>query len=275
MSAPQQMMVGGRSWLTLSEAINEAALTGNLKLALDVGDAASYTSGQKWLDQSGNGYDFFLGADAGATGDPSTSPSFAAGKKSAYFSTGGTGAYFKYDAANETWMNNLHKNGAAFTIFAVVYVDGGDVNPRTVCCATQAFGGSAGIFLESGTNYVNFQVIGASGTVLSKAGLGGSIPGGYPGWHFVALSLDEAVGAGGGFFYANGAYAQVSGSDTFDSTYVSPSAAAASMVMRLLNDDSGTSGSNSRIAMFAAWDVAMGKAAIDRLYYRLLNRYSA
>jgi hypothetical protein len=50
-------------------------LVTNCKLVLDAGEASSYTSGQSWLDLSGNGYDFFLGSTSGAAAnDPFGGP---------------------------------------------------------------------------------------------------------------------------------------------------------------------------------------------------------
>ena len=64
-------MAGTGKNYPLIDYIGELSLNSNLVLCLDAGDANSYTSGQKWLDRSGNGYDFFLGTtDSVQASDP-------------------------------------------------------------------------------------------------------------------------------------------------------------------------------------------------------------
>src|SRR5688572_18803052 len=102
-----QLLFGGAG-LSLFQAITQAGLTSNLQLCVDSGDALSYPgSGQKFLDRSGNGYDFFLGVDGTVE---STDPTFTGevGTGKAYWALDGT-AFFTYDTTNETWMQNIHK----------------------------------------------------------------------------------------------------------------------------------------------------------------------
>lgn len=108
--------------ISLYDAINSSGLTSNLKLCLDAGDSASYDPAvqtAKWLDTSGNGFDFFRGStNVTDAGDPTFNGSAGGLSSSEFWSTDG-GDYFTYDAANETWMNNMHKTGALWTVFAV------------------------------------------------------------------------------------------------------------------------------------------------------------
>jgi hypothetical protein len=107
-----------------SSILSSLGLASNLKLCLDAGDAASYTSGQSWLDRSGGGYDFFLGAGGSADGaDPTFNGTPGGLSSSEYFSFDG-GDNFTYDTTNETWMQNLHKDNAAFWMMAWVYFGG-------------------------------------------------------------------------------------------------------------------------------------------------------
>ena len=93
--------------------IVDASLTSGLQLCLDAGSASSYDgSSQKWLDLSGNGQDFFRGADGSATTDDPTFNGSAGGLSSSeYFSLDG-GDFFRYDAANTAAMNGVHHNNA-------------------------------------------------------------------------------------------------------------------------------------------------------------------
>ena len=78
------------------------SLTTNLKLCLDAGDINSYSgSGQKWLDRSGLGHDFFLGVDGSAnTDDPTFNGSPGNASSNEYFSVDG-GDFFRYDSTGE------------------------------------------------------------------------------------------------------------------------------------------------------------------------------
>lgn len=98
---------------SLYQIISGLGLTTNLKLCLDAGDSASYDPAiqtNKWLDTSGNGFDFFRGSGTGSdTEDPTFNGSAGNLSINEYWSFDG-GDYFTYDTTNETWMNNLHKN---------------------------------------------------------------------------------------------------------------------------------------------------------------------
>ena len=89
----------GGTPITLQQAITNASLTTNLNLCLDAGDIVSYPgTGTKWLDTSGNGYDFLLGSD-GTT----NAPKFVGlpGEINSYWQTSAA-QYFTYDSVNET-----------------------------------------------------------------------------------------------------------------------------------------------------------------------------
>jgi hypothetical protein len=96
------------------DAVNTLGLTAGLKLCLDAGDINSYSSGQKWLDVSGNGYDFNRGASSSSqSSDPTFNGTPGNESSSEYWSLDG-GDYFTYDSASETWMDALHQNNALF-----------------------------------------------------------------------------------------------------------------------------------------------------------------
>ena len=108
----------------LITTIRRCGLTTGLKLCLDKGDANSYASGQSWLDVSGNGYDFFLGATGGAEASDPTSNGTAGGRSpEEYWSFDGV-QFFRLASANPTWVNNFHKDNAKFTLAVNYVVDG-------------------------------------------------------------------------------------------------------------------------------------------------------
>jgi len=108
-------------------AARKLGLSSSLKLCLDAGDAASAPSSPtKWLDLSGNGYDFNLGADGTHPGTDEPTLNGTPGQAGTYFGFDDSD-FFTCDAANEAWMQNLHKDNALLTIVSWVYPteDGG------------------------------------------------------------------------------------------------------------------------------------------------------
>lgn len=243
---------------TLIQAITAAGLTSNLQLCLDAGDSASYTSGTKWLDQSGNGYDFFLGSDGGGTDDPTFTGT--AGTRTSYW-TGDGSKYFTYDTTNETWMQNIHKNNANFTLFAVVRGTTAGVSGTLASDGTGT--GFKWTWARTGTQILTVQNagVGVLSATKASADVGGQ-------WSLVAVSLNEATGAGGGFFYHDG-----SASSTFDSTYSSPAAGNATSTMNVGASGGGAGGFLTGLACFAAWSTALTSANLDALYAQIRARF--
>lgn len=250
-----------QSGMYLYDAIVAASLTTNLQVCLDAGDPASWPgSGLKWLDRSGNGYDFFLGTD-GTT----AAPTFVgqSGNKHSYWLHSGS-SYFTYDTTNEAWMQTLHKNNAVLSAVGIVY--------RST--------GAGAIFGDYGnltTGYAFGQSLSrcqnATATVNSSAG---DVTPTNNTWNFSGVSFTEATGSGGGFLYLNGGYNQVGASNTFDSTYSSPAAGDATSTMQI----SASGGASSiapvgaRYACVAIWSgTAISKANMDTLYAYMNGRY--
>jgi len=269
---PQQMMFSASTFPTLKNVLVNLGLTTNLKLCLDSGDISGYVSGQSWLDTSGGGYDFFRGADINAsTDDPTFNGVSGSVTKNEYFSYDG-GDFFQYDTTNESWMDNLHKNNAIFSIVAFYYQDA-DLDQS-------AFFTTAQDNTEIGINF-SHQASGGGTFNLN-------VPNGVPGfalsvtgatdpadtaWHMASCSLNEATGAAGGFLYLDGAYNQVAASDTFTSTYTTPSAAAATRTARigwLVSPDSA----GQRIACIGVWEgTALTKANMDSIWAAMRSRF--
>jgi hypothetical protein len=252
---------------SLHDAIVDASLTSGLLLCLDAATISSWPgSGQSWLDLSGNGRDFFRGADGSAsTDDPTFNGSANGGSASEYWSTD-AGDFFRYDAGVEAWQSALHQDNAAFTILATVYAPTGATTFRV--CGTQANDvGNPGIAYQivDAIGAPRIQCLNGTGAAISVAG-DTSIT--ADDWNFIGISLNEATGAGGAFHYLNGAYNQVSAADTFTSTYTSPSAAAANFAMEIFAEGNATQKSSSgcRIAQLAIWSTALTKANLDSIF---------
>lgn len=249
---------------TLYRAITDAGLTTNLQVCLDAADPASWPgSGTKWLDRSGNGYDFFLGTD-GTT----SAPIFVNDGTKSYWSFDGS-TFFRYDTTNETWMQNLHKNNAIFSGLAIWY---------NATNSTQTFFGDTGsVSAGTGVSILNNNqtlLVRSAGSVVNTTQVAASA--GNNSWHFSGISLTEATGSGGGFFYLDGGYNQVSGSDTWDSTYTSPSAGSASQTMEIAARGGGNTpaSSGSKLSALAIWGgTAISKANMDTLYAAMRGRF--
>lgn len=172
----------------LIDTIGKLGLGTNLKLCLDAGDSASYTSGQKWLDRSGNGYDFYRGTGSGSEGSDPTFNGVAGGRsRNEYFSFDGSD-WFTYDTTNETWMESLHKNSAIFSWVAIVYLGSGSSGifgtagnfsiPNDVGVALYASGGtSVSIDVDGGSTYTTTQAV---GTVSGR-------------WNVIGGAINEAA----------------------------------------------------------------------------------
>jgi hypothetical protein len=243
------------------DTLTRLGLTNGLKLCLDAGDAASYTSGQKWLDRSGGGYDFFRGVDGTATTDDPTFNGSAGGLSTGeYFAFDG-GDWFTYDTTNETWMQNLHKDNSKFTILAWIWCNG-FATGAGIFGGTEGNIGSVGVDLAVSTSAVlQTRVRNGTGANALSDNTVATVPSGA--WTFVGASVDEAVGANGGFSVINGTQA------LFNSTFSSPSSSNATVTYQI-----GARGNNNfpmpsgnRIAFFAVWEgVALTSAQVQSIY---------
>lgn len=247
--------------------LTDASLTTNLKLCLDAGDSASYDPSvqtNKWLDRSGGGYDFFRGS---GTGSDAADPTFTgiAGATGSYWAFDG-GDYFTYDTTNEAWMQTIHKDNAIFSIVAFYFPTVG---------VNGLIGNSAAVtgFQFINNSGISFQVDDAGGTTLSVSGDSSVSNNAY---HMAGISLNEATGAGGGFLYLDGNYEQVSSSDTFNSTYSSPSISNASYTLQIAANGNAyiPVKASSRLAAVAVWQgTALTKANMDTIWAAMRGRF--
>jgi len=241
----------------------------NLVLALDAGDNVSVPNATtpKWYDLSGYGYDFFLGSTADASAqDPTFNGVAGSLNASNYFSFDG-GDFFRYDSANEAWMENMHKNNANFTFLTLTYIG--------------SFTGSGGVFGDistSGGPGILMEIFGSSGKIslwvdlASEANVLGpkTSDAGTTTvtWHFIGTSINEPLGANGGFLYEDGAYKQVGVADTFDATYTSPATGSSAYTFELGAKGNGLAQmrSGSRVMGYMIWNRSLSKTEIDNFY---------
>lgn len=262
--------------LTLWNILGKAGLQGDTGLSVDGGDALSWPgNGQKWLDRSTNGADFYLGPTGSAeASDPVLVGTVGKLKNTTYFLLDGD-AFWQYDGAIEAWMNAWHHDGAAFTLLALLYFAGGiDVQGPIFCTADQT-ANNQGISWAINASGKPFFYAYGSGAYVQNGPNTADDALSLNAWNMVALSFDEAAGAGGAFHYLNGVYNQVGGVDTFNATYSSPAAGtaagpciatwpAASSHRFLPN--------GTRLMGFAAIDKACSKVELDAVWKHARKR---
>ena len=248
------------------EIATSVGVTSNLELVLDVGDSTSYTGGQSWADLSGNGYNFYRGATSAAqASDPTFNGTAGNLSSSEYWSFDG-GDYFTYDSANETWMNNLHKDNASFTILMTFY--GASIGSTQILCGTNAGSGAEPgfiIYLES-TSDVRFfccndsEIVGVAASAL--------VPNGSA-WNILSLTIDE--GNSDGRIFLNGSTYSYDGSYHF----ATPTTNNAFTTMQIAAGGLGGSPvySGTRMGVFMAWSNALSSAQNANICDAIRGRY--
>ena len=255
---------------TLYQIINGLGLTTNLKLCLDAGDAASYdpaVQNTKWLDTSGNGFDFFRGT---STGGDSAEPTFngSAGGLSSneYFSFDGAD-YFTYDTTTEAWMNTLHKDGAICTILAIFYPASSAVQRIFATRSASGTGSQGIVFGKSVTTnltlFNSFNATTASSVTSTTAQNVSS-------WNVFSVAIDEN-GTNRAVFNTNG----TSETNTTYS-YTSPSASNITGTPKIgaFTDLNIPVSTGSRLACLAIWEgTALTATNLTDLYNGIKGRF--
>lgn len=257
---------------SFSEVLTGLGLTTNLKLCLDAGDILSWPkSPTKWLDRSGGGYDFDLGTSStGEAADPAYQGVPGRKTKGEFFEFDGA-KYFQYDAANEAWMENCHKNNALFSVLMWVRV--GSISANSSLIGTN--GGNAAVGTgwhiaqtNSGDGHLLFRSVNAGSAAINIETTTAIVAANT--MCLVSLSVDEAAGASGGFFGVNTTF------ETFTSTYASPAAGGASRVLEIGARGNGDApiNSGSRLAGVMAWEgVALTQAQVTAVFNATRGRF--
>jgi len=252
---------------TIMGIITELGLTSNLKMALDAGDATSLPAASaKWIDLSGNGADFYRGSSAGGdAAEPAINGTAGRMMNTNYLSFDGAD-YLEYDAANETWMQNIHKDNAIFTALVAFYVNT-TVGSQGLISTNRGANSSVGFNIGvSPSGLLNFQVRTGSGAAINTSASGFGVN--EPGWNIGLVSVNE--GAGTGSFLINGNLV------SFTSTYTSPAAGNAAFTMRLgIRGDQDPLESGARMAAVAMWEgVALSDTDLTNIWDRLRRRFA-
>jgi len=269
---------GAQSNRTFQQIIEDLSLDTNLVLGYDAGDINSYdpdSDAQRWLDTTSVQQNMFLGVDVSAD---TTDPTFngVAGRltKDEYFELDGTD-YFNFDTTpGPGFVSDFHQNNADFTlaIWARFEAPGASFDDTIFGSCEEPDASARGVVwqIDQSTGFISLIVcpLGVLSVTTDDAadfGVDG----------FYAVSIDEAAGSGGGFFYRNGSYDQVSSLDTFDATYTSPSIFSATQGYNVgsLGNGNRRLAADTRIYGFHAWSEALSKANLDDIYNASKTRF--
>lgn len=243
---------------SLHDILLDLGLTSGLQISLDAGDAASYPSGQKWLDLGDNGYDFFRGADGSAASDDPTFNGTAGRLSSSEYWSFDGGDFFRLDQSNPAFVDTMHKNNAFWSAFGAFYL------PSSIATATDILADTGHLLASDGFEF-SIQTNGKLRIILRKSGIpaasnllaDSTATLNFSAWNTYGITIDEASGSGAGIFAVNGA------TETFDSTYLDPSSASASQTIEIGAGGNGyaPAANNCRLAAMAVWQGSILSAA--------------
>lgn len=244
---------------TLLGIIHNLGLSTSLNFVLDAADLRSYDgSSQTWTDATGNGFNFFLGADGAAT---ATDPTFVgtAGllTEATYFSLDG-GDYFT-ETTTHTFADSWHKDNGAFSLVCVTYVpaSAGDTYIFSNMGATDgvSFGMSSGEALSCARADSNTTVETETSSALLTT----------TSWNFAGVGFDEATTA---------MTLKINGTAETPTVGASTATDNNSQPLRICarGDAAVPLISGSRIACIAGWSTNIGAAALNNIYTRLKSR---
>lgn len=260
---PVGMIAPLRPVPTLKQIITGLSLP-TPNVVLDAGDPASYTSGNTWTDvQSAN--NFYRGDDGSGFGGFPQFEGAVGALTGAFAMSSVTRSLFRATSA-WTFAEAWHKNNAAFTLAALVYVpslaSGSGAFLFSTCDGATSSVGMRARYLDSVSGMrLDLKVSKGSGG-YSLDTYADMAPGLVEGsWNFVAIAIDEAVGSNGLTFHCNGQNVQAT------STYSSPSAAASSGPYDVSGPIAGTSG--NKIKMFAGWSSRLSTTQLGNLYAQI------
>lgn len=278
------MTMFGSQWLAnpgaanpkLIDVLTDNSLTTGLQFCLDAGDENSYTSGNKFLDVSGNGQDFYLGASATATTSKPTFNGTAGGLSAAeYFSSDGSDC-FAYDTTNETYMADLHKDNATAAAIAFYWVPTGNAD-------LYGFGSrnvDPGIFMKLSSLNTGLPTWVARKSGVTIGNFPGEVASTANAWNSSGVVFNEAGGSSASFHYLNGAYNTVAAANTFDGAYSGADTSTAGPFTVGAASNSGGNTvtdpmpNNTRIAAIAFWSGTLPtKANFDTIFAAMRGRF--
>lgn len=251
----------------------DLSLDTDLILCLDAGDAASYDTGvdsQIFFDVTSNNTDFHLGNDGTVEDDDPVFHGAIGGLSSSEFFTfdgsGGDAQFTTVSGATPANMQPFHKNNATLTLAGWLRLVPNSTT-QSILQNRALFGEGLRWRLDN-ANEMRFGITNDSNASAFNVQADTTITNIDA---FLAVSIDEAAGGGGSFFYKDGAYDQVSASDTFDATYSAPSVDDTTGDVTI--GSASTIAANTRLYGLMVWDAALTKANLDAIYNATKGRF--
>ena len=250
--------------------IEGVSLDTNIICCLDAGAEDSYDgSSQDWLDLTETNIDWWRGTnDGAAANDPAFNGTSGNESSSEYFSfDGGDWLTVKTQPAGfQLW----HKDNAEFTaVFWIFIPTGGMNNSRFISDCTSNAASTGFKFGTEGSGTSDDFFCQCLNSTTSPPMTGTSSETAHVtenAWNMIAVSIDEAAGAGGSFFYKRaGASSTI---DTFNAAYASPSTGSATFDMHI-GADGGTGSpvvSGTRMAGVFLFSTNLSQANLDSIY---------
>ena len=254
--------------------VQALGIDSGLQFCLDAGDIRSVgsTASNTWIDLTSNGQTFFRGnTNAVEASDPTYNGTPGSLSLDEYYSVDGADA-FTYDATNETWMTNLHKDNAQFSGAVWIYPGNLGGVSKALMGTRGATGSTTGAAWQVSAGNTMQWTCHSSGTqvILASApgpALGHDVVIGQ--WQFLGFTINEATGTSGIMWQTNG------NTSFSTSTYSSPSAAAASATFQI-----GARGalnipwpSGTRFGICAAWNRQISQTDMMTFYQATRARY--
>jgi hypothetical protein len=254
--------------------LSDAGFESNILVCLDIADSSCYSgSGQNILDLHTSNMDFTRGGTDTATTDDPT-----------FVGTAGDlleGTYFRFDGGDlidinvtvSSGLNSLHKDSADFTSIQIWQIPSTtdytlfsmpDGNDDADIGTQHSLSGAAKPRITVRNGSSGYSFLATTDDAVSTGAV-----------HFLGVSIDEATGSGGSFFYKDGAYDQVSSANTFDATYTSPSSSAADGVTlgATATDFHSKVQNLTRFFISAVLDFSVTKAQMDGIYADIKGRF--
>lgn len=202
-------------------------------LALDPGDAASYSSGQTWFDLTTNDKDFFRGVDGSSSTDDPTFNGTPGALSGEYWSFDG-GDFFVKTTANGTFENGLHKDNATWSFAFWYYAKTTGSNAALITTKTGS-SGAVGLIIDQLSDDTIRVLISNGSSNLTLHNTTATVT--IDAWNYVCVSHTEGGGAAASFVQVNDTV------ETYNGEVTTPSAADAQSTLSIAVRGNGTGGS--------------------------------
>lgn len=263
---PRGMAMPRADMLTV---IRKLGLSSGLLTCLDAGNEASYSSGQSWLDVSGNGINFFRGETSSATTDDPTFNGTAGNRSASENWSYDGGDNFRLDGATPASYEAFHQAGAAFTFAQWTNIPSISINQWNFATSGLALTNTGVYWFQNSSGQQRITVTNGSGTAV-RSSTATALVGTAGVWQFRLVSLDSGGGASGSFHQLDGT--QV----TFNGSYTSPSAGASNGTCRIGRAASGTAEQNLSGTLqsnFMIWNRGLKQEQALAFYFATRSKF--